>query len=75
MSGSRPLVWVHGGPTSQFDDGFGRHHQVQYFVQRGYFVLMPNVRGSSGYGMEFEDANNRCWGAAISRTCAPGSPT
>jgi len=35
---------------------------VQYFVQRGYAVLMPNVRGSSGYGKEFEDANNRCWG-------------
>ena len=56
------LVWVHGGPTSQFDDGFRRHHQVQFFVQRGYFVLMPNVRGSSGYGKAFEDANNGCWG-------------
>ncbi|MEM9406440.1 MAG: S9 family peptidase [Acidobacteriota bacterium] len=56
------LVWVHGGPTSQFDDGFGRHHQVQFFAQRGYVVLMPNVRGSSGYGMAFEDANNGCWG-------------
>lgn len=56
------LVWVHGGPTSQFSDDFGRHHEVQYFVQRGYVVLMPNVRGSSGYGRAFEDANNRCWG-------------
>lgn len=56
------VVWVHGGPTSQFDDSFGRHHQVQYFVQRGYVVLMPNVRGSSGYGKAFEDANNDCWG-------------
>jgi dipeptidyl aminopeptidase/acylaminoacyl peptidase len=56
------IVWVHGGPTSQFDDSFGRHQQVQYFAQRGYVVLMPNVRGSSGYGKAFEDANNRCWG-------------
>ena len=56
------IVWVHGGPTSQFDDGFSRHRQVHYFVQRGYYVLMPNVRGSSGYGKAFEDANNRCWG-------------
>jgi dipeptidyl aminopeptidase/acylaminoacyl peptidase len=35
---------------------------VQFFVQRGYVVLLPNVRGSSGYGKAFEDANNRCWG-------------
>ena len=56
------IVWVHGGPTSQFSDGFGRHHQVHYFAQRGYAVLMPNVRGSSGYGLAFEDANNGCWG-------------
>jgi dipeptidyl aminopeptidase/acylaminoacyl peptidase len=56
------IVWVHGGPTSQFDDGFRRHRDVQFFVQRGYVVLMPNVRGSSGYGKAFEDANNGCWG-------------
>jgi dipeptidyl aminopeptidase/acylaminoacyl peptidase len=56
------VMWVHGGPTSQFSDGFGRHHQVHYFAQQGYAVLMPNVRGSSGYGKAFEDANNDCWG-------------
>jgi dipeptidyl aminopeptidase/acylaminoacyl peptidase len=56
------IMWVHGGPTSQFSDGFGRHHQVHYFAQQGYAVLMPNVRGSSGYGKAFEDANNDCWG-------------
>lgn len=56
------VLWVHGGPTSQFDDSMRRHYQVQFFVQRGYVVLLPNVRGSSGYGKAFEDANNRCWG-------------
>ena len=35
---------------------------MHYFVQQGYAVLMPNVRGSSGYGKAFEDANNDCWG-------------
>jgi dipeptidyl aminopeptidase/acylaminoacyl peptidase len=54
------LIWVHGGPTSQFSDSF--QQQVQFFVQRGYVVLMPNIRGSSGYGKDFEDANNGCWG-------------
>jgi dipeptidyl aminopeptidase/acylaminoacyl peptidase len=56
------IVWVHGGPTSQFSDDYRRHHQVHYFAQQGYAVLMPNVRGSSGYGKAFEDANNDCWG-------------
>lgn len=57
------IVWVHGGPTSQFTDEYSYYHdEVRYFVQRGYAVLMPNVRGSSGYGKEFEDANNECWG-------------
>lgn len=54
------LLWIHGGPTGQFHDSFQQH--VQYFVQRGYAVLLPNIRGSSGYGKAFEDANNGCWG-------------
>jgi dipeptidyl aminopeptidase/acylaminoacyl peptidase len=54
------VLWIHGGPTSQFNDVFEPH--VQFFVQRGYVVLLPNIRGSSGYGKAFEDANNRCWG-------------
>lgn len=58
--GHPAILWIHGGPTSQYNDTFQQH--VQYFVQRGYVVLMPNIRGSSGYGKAFEDANNGCWG-------------
>ena len=54
------IVWVHGGPTSQFSDTY--QPQVQYFAQRGFAVILPNIRGSSGYGLAFEDANNSCWG-------------
>ncbi len=54
------LLWIHGGPTSQFHDTFQQH--VQFFTQRGYVVLMPNIRGSSGYGKDFEEANMGCWG-------------
>ena len=54
------VLWIHGGPTSQFHDTFQQH--VQFFVQRGYVVLLPNIRGSSGYGKAFADANNGCWG-------------
>ena len=54
------LVLVHGGPTSQFTDTY--RADVQYFVQKGYVVILPNIRGSSGYGKEFENANFQGWG-------------
>ncbi len=54
------LLWIHGGPTNHFADTF--QPTVQYFVQAGYVVLLPNFRGSSGYGRRFEDLNNRDWG-------------
>ena len=53
-------MWIHGGPTSQFMDTF--QPQVEYFVQAGYVVMLPNIRGSSGYGRRFEDLNDRDWG-------------
>ncbi len=46
---ARPaVVYVHGGPESQYRPTF--NPIVQYFVARGYVALAPNVRGSSGYG-------------------------
>ena len=55
------IVWVHGGPSSQFEDGWRRHWEAHYFVKHGYAVLAPNIRGSSGFGREHEQANNGCW--------------
>jgi dipeptidyl aminopeptidase/acylaminoacyl peptidase len=54
------ILFIHGGPTSQFMDTL--QPQVQFFVQRGYTLLLPNPRGSSGYGRRFEDLNNGDWG-------------
>jgi dipeptidyl aminopeptidase/acylaminoacyl peptidase len=42
------VIIVHGGPESQFRPRF--LFNVQYFLQNGYAVLAPNVRGSTGYG-------------------------
>jgi dipeptidyl aminopeptidase/acylaminoacyl peptidase len=42
------VILVHGGPTSQSRRTFGAF--TQYLVSRGYAVLVPNVRGSTGYG-------------------------
>jgi dipeptidyl aminopeptidase/acylaminoacyl peptidase len=42
------VIDVHGGPTSQSPRSFSRMRQ--YLVSKGYAVLVPNVRGSTGYG-------------------------
>ena len=54
------MILVHGGPTAQFWDTY--QADVQYFIRKGYVVLMPNIRGSTGYGKDFEDMNNHDWG-------------
>jgi len=54
------LVRPHGGPTSQWLNGW--HPFEQYLVQKGFAVFAPNVRGSSGFGVEFENANDKDWG-------------
>lgn len=45
------IVSVHGGPEGQETPGFSGIYQ--YFVARGYAVLAPNVRGSTGYGKTY----------------------
>jgi dipeptidyl aminopeptidase/acylaminoacyl peptidase len=54
------VLIIHGGPTSQFADAYDP--LAQFLARRGYAVLMPNIRGSSGYGKAFEDLNNGDWG-------------
>lgn len=54
------VLLIHGGPTSQFADAYDA--LAQFLARRGYAVLMPNIRGSSGYGKVFEDLNNGDWG-------------
>ncbi len=50
--GSRPaLFFVHGGPESQTRATF--NPIIQYFAHRGFTVVAPNVRGSSGYGKTY----------------------
>jgi dipeptidyl aminopeptidase/acylaminoacyl peptidase len=54
--GSSPaLVLPHGGPTSQSQDYWSP--RVAALVSRGFVCIAPNVRGSTGYGMDFQRAN------------------
>jgi dipeptidyl aminopeptidase/acylaminoacyl peptidase len=66
-SGSAPrtggmpvIVSVHGGPEGQERPGFSAIYQ--YYLSRGYAILAPNVRGSTGYGKTYthlDDVKNR----------------
>ncbi|HZS94638.1 MAG TPA: S9 family peptidase [Chloroflexota bacterium] len=56
------VVMPHGGPTWQYFHGFDPY--VQFLVNDGYVVLAPNVRGSTGYGVEFRDMARHDWGGA-----------
>ncbi|MCS7181930.1 MAG: S9 family peptidase [Thermoanaerobaculum sp.] len=56
-----PLVVVpHGGPWAR--DFWGYSGLAQFLANRGYAVLQPNFRGSTGYGKAFLNAGNRQWG-------------
>ena len=54
------IVDVHGGPTGAWRDRFDRWGQL--LAARGYAVLYPNVRGSTGYGEKFVEMNRADWG-------------
>ncbi|MFQ5741133.1 MAG: alpha/beta fold hydrolase [Acidobacteriota bacterium] len=54
------VVLVHGGPSGRWAhrfDGWG-----QLLAARGFAVFSPNIRGSTGYGHQFQALNRRDWG-------------
>lgn len=56
-----PLIVVpHGGPWGR--DLWGYSSLAQFFANRGYAVLQPNFRASTGYGKKFLDSGNLQWG-------------
>jgi len=54
------ILRLHGGPVSQYDERF--HFEAQLFAANGYVVVLPNPRGSSGYGQAFSRAIWQGWG-------------
>ena len=53
------VVLPHGGPWAR--DRWGYDSMTQFLANRGYAVLSPNFRGSTGYGKKFLDAGNGQW--------------
>jgi dipeptidyl aminopeptidase/acylaminoacyl peptidase len=55
------IVDVHGGPTGQATATWSPRHQ--FFLSRGWAVLAPNARGSTGYGRAYAQGLRGRWGA------------
>jgi len=52
------IIHAHAGP--QWTNGW--HPFVQFLTQQGFAVFAPNLRGSAGFGREFESLNDGDWG-------------
>ncbi len=57
------VILPHGGPWAR--DTWGYDSFAQFLANRGYAVLMPNFRGSTGYGKAFLNAGNEEWGTGV----------
>lgn len=62
-SGLPAIVIPHGGPAERTDQSYW--FLTQFLVSRGYAVLEPNFRGSTGYGYEFRNAGRGQWGGLM----------
>jgi dipeptidyl aminopeptidase/acylaminoacyl peptidase len=64
------LCWVHGGPTDQWMVTFNPRHA--YFLERGWAILVPDHRGSTGHGRAYAQALAGRWGELDVADCAAG---
>lgn len=70
-SANKPLVVLpHGGPAAHDESGFD--YFAQFLASRGYHVLQPQFRGSTGFGRAFQDAGIGQWGAKMQEDITDG---
>lgn len=68
----RAIIYIHGGPTAHSEDRL--NPQIQYFVARGFNVLDVNYRGSTGFGLAFQEAiKEDGWGGREQADIAEGA--
>jgi dipeptidyl aminopeptidase/acylaminoacyl peptidase len=65
------LIMPHGGPTGQYFFDFDMFGQI--LANESYVLLLPNVRGSTGYGRKFQDMNLMDWGGKDLEDVAAGA--
>lgn len=64
-TGKRPVVYyIHGGPQGQERPDFAWFSMplIQFLTLNGFAVFVPNVRGSTGYGLAYTKEVDRDWG-------------
>lgn len=66
------VVLVHGGPYVR-GASWGWNPQVQFLASRGYVVLQPEFRGSTGFGFKHFRAGWKQWGRAMQDDIADGA--
>lgn len=58
------ILSIHGGPEAQERPMYNYNGLYQYLTSRGFGVLAPNIRGSTGYGISYQKLIHRDWGGA-----------
>lgn len=66
------LVLVHGGPWVR-GQSWGWNPEVQFLTSRGYAVLQPEFRGSTGFGRKHFEASWKQWGQSMQNDLADGA--
>ncbi|MBI4909277.1 MAG: S9 family peptidase [Acidobacteria bacterium] len=59
------LFLIHGGPQGAWGESWTFRWNAQVFAAAGFVVVMPNPRGSTGYGQKFTDDINQDWGGKV----------
>lgn len=59
------LFLIHGGPQGAWGESWTYRWNPQVFAAAGFAVVMPNPRGSTGYGQKFTDEINDDWGGKV----------
>jgi len=65
------IILPHGGPWAR--DNWGYNSLAQFLANRGYAVLQPNFRGSTGFGKAFLNAGNNEWGELMQDDLTAGA--
>jgi dipeptidyl aminopeptidase/acylaminoacyl peptidase len=68
---SPAVINIHGGPNWHFQ--FLWHPMMSYMASRGWIVLVPNYRGSTGYGKKWQSASRFDMGGVDTNDCAAGA--
>lgn len=68
-----PVVYlVHGGPQGAWEDSWSFRWNAEAWAAQGYVIVMPNPRGSTGFGQKFTDEITSDWGGKCYRDLVAG---